>query len=99
MHSPELGDGLVIGIQTPQKPHQLHVAAALRLQPPRGPHLVQISVQVQLQQIARIVARTPCFRSFGSREPKLLHLQPLDECVDHSAHMIGWNKVVQHYWK
>jgi hypothetical protein len=35
VHPTELGDGLVIGIQPAQKPHQLHVAATLRLQPAR----------------------------------------------------------------
>jgi hypothetical protein len=99
VRSPELGNGLVVRIQTLQQPHQLHIAVALCLQPPRGAHLMQISIQIQLQQIARIVTRTPGRCGFGSREPKLFHLQPVDECVDHTAHMLVWHQIVQHCWK
>jgi hypothetical protein len=60
---------------------------------------MQISIQIQLQQIRRFVTWTPCLRSFRSREPKLFHLQSVHECVDHTAHMIGRHKIVQHYWK
>jgi hypothetical protein len=99
MHPPELGDGLVVRIQPPQKPHQLHVAAALRLQPPRRTQLMQVTVQIQLQQVARIVAGTPCLGRFRTLEPKFRHRQTIDERVDHPAHMIGWNKIVQNYRK
>ncbi len=40
-----------------QQPHQFHVATALGLQSPRGTDRVLIPEQIQLQQIARIVAR------------------------------------------
>src|ERR1700683_407878 len=53
---PELRDRLVVRIQPPQQPHQLHVAPTLCLQPPRRTDRVQIAIQVKLQQIARIVA-------------------------------------------
>ncbi len=67
VHPPELSDGLVVRIQPAQQPHQLHVAAALCFQPPRRTDLVQITVQIQLQQIARIITRSTsfsCFRTF-----------------------------------
>src|SRR5947208_7236262 len=68
MHPSELGDRLVVGLQTSQQPHHFHVALALGLQPPRRPHLPQIPVQVQLQQITRIVARSSV--SAGSARTK-----------------------------
>src|SRR2546421_1271536 len=95
MHSPELSDGLVIGNQPPQQPQQFDVAPALRFQPSRRTHLMQISVQVQLQQVSRIIARSSRVRRFGAHKSQLFHVQPTYESFDHPADMIAWNQLLQ----
>jgi len=49
MHPAELGDELVIGIKPAQQPHQLHVAAALRLKTTRETQLMKIAIQIKLE--------------------------------------------------
>ena len=56
---------------------------------------MQVAVQLQLEQIARIVPRTPRFRRLGAHEPKLVHLQLADERLDHPTQVIGWNQIIQ----
>src|SRR2546421_11607107 len=95
MHPSELGDRLVVGLQTSQQPHHFHVALALGLQPPRRPHLPQIPVQVQLQQITRIVARSSRLRRLGTHKAQLRHVQPPNERLHDSTHVVDWNQFVQ----
>ena len=57
--APKVGDGLEVGAQPAQQPDHLQVAAALRFQPSAGAHAVEVAVQVQLEQVARMVARPP----------------------------------------
>src|SRR5271157_4717249 len=74
VHPPELGDRLVVRPQPPQQPHHFHVALTLRLQPPRRAQLVPIPIQVQLQQVPRIVPRPPRLRRRGAHKPQGPHL-------------------------
>src|SRR5262249_24249753 len=50
----ELGDSLVIGHESAQKPHDLYIAPTLRLQPSRGAYPVQVTVHVELQEIVLV---------------------------------------------
>src|SRR5437879_9741802 len=95
MHPSELGDRLVVGLQTSQQPHHFHVALALGLQPPRRPHLPQIPVQVQLQQSTRIVARSSRLRRLGTHKSQRRHIQPPNERLHVSTHVVHWNQFVQ----
>ncbi len=88
MHTSELGDRLMVGNQSADQPHHFHVALTLGFQPARGPDLPQIAVEIQFQQIARIVTRTPGFSRFGANETQLRHVQPANKCFDHTADMI-----------
>jgi hypothetical protein len=60
---------------------------------------VQVAVQIQLQQIARIVTRPARLRCLGSLEAEIAHRQTADESIDHPAHMIGWHQIIQHHRK
>jgi len=99
MHPPELSDRLVIGNQPAQQPHHFHIALALSFQPARGPNLPQVPVQIQFQQIARVVTRTSSFSRFGANETQLRHVQPTHKRLDYTADMILWNQIVQGRWK
>src|SRR6266576_3670976 len=69
--------------------------AGTRPQPPRRPHLPQIPVQVQLQQITRIVARSSRLRRLGTHKAQLRHVQPPNERLHDSTHVVDWNQFVQ----
>src|SRR3974377_157077 len=99
MHPPELSDRLVIGNQPAQQPHHFHIALALSFQPARGPNLPQGPVQIQFQQIARVVTRTSSFSRFGANETQLRHVQPTHKRLDYTADMILWHQIVQGRWK
>ena len=81
--APEVGDGLEVGLQASQQPDHLDVAVGLGLQAPARAHPVEVAVDVELQQIGRIVAR-PARRlrhhagEAGGREIQLVH-EGLDE--------------------
>jgi hypothetical protein len=47
--------------------------------PPQRTHLVHVPIQVQLQQIAGIVARPPRLRRLRTHESQLRHRQSIDE--------------------
>src|SRR3954462_13794389 len=53
----EISDRLEVRLQMPQQPDYLDVAMGLGFQAPAGSNVVQIAVDVELQQIGRIVAR------------------------------------------
>src|SRR5207247_3080478 len=55
IQAPELSNRLVIGHQTAEQPHHLHVAAALAFKPPGGANMVKITVEVKSKQIVRII--------------------------------------------
>src|SRR6202521_3459681 len=95
MHAPELGNRLVVWRQPSQQPHQLDVPSALRFQPPRGPDLLKIAVQIEFQQIARIIARPPSLCRLGALKSQTRHVQPIDKCIDDTAHVIVRNQLFQ----
>jgi hypothetical protein len=66
--APEVGDGLEVGLQDSKKPDHLDVAVGLGFQPPARAHPVQVAVDVELQQVAGIVARRPV--AFGTTRAK-----------------------------
>src|ERR1700688_3421671 len=99
MHAPELGNRLVIRRQPSQQPRQLNVPSALRFQSPRGTDLLPIAVQVELQQIVRIITRPPSLGRLGALKSPTRHVQPIDKCIDDPAYMIIRNQLFQGDWK
>jgi len=95
MQPTKLGNTFVIRTQPSQQPHQLHIAPALAFQSPRGTNLLQIPVQIKLQQISRIVSRPPCLGRFCPHKSQPLHVDPVDQCVNHPAKMITRNQFLQ----
>src|SRR5438132_213786 len=70
---------------------------------PRGPprpsaaegYYHQLYPQVQLQQITRIVARSSRLRRLGTHKAQLRHVQPPNERLHDSTHVVDWNQFVQ----
>ncbi len=57
--------------------------------------MLQIPVQVQLQQIPRIITRPPGLGRLGAFESQLRHFQPLHKRIDHPADMIVGDQLLQ----
>jgi hypothetical protein len=89
----------MIRIKSTQQPHQLDIATTLRLQPARRANGMQVTVQVQLQQIPRIIAGAACLCRFRPLESKLRYQKTIYECVNYTAHVIGRHKIIQHHGK
>lgn len=93
--SAEIGDGLVVRGKTAKQPHQLHIALAFSLQPARGAHLIEVSIQIQLEQIGRIVRRATRPAQQGMSQAQLSQIQHPHKGLDDPARVICWHKVLQ----
>jgi hypothetical protein len=78
----EIGNGLVIGRQTIEQPHELNVAPALALKPARRAHLVQVPVEIQSEQVARVIRRAAGRRRLCLCKAKLAKIQTSHEGID-----------------
>jgi len=56
--APEIGNGLEVGLGASQEPDHLHIAVRLGFQAPARAHPVQVAVDVEPQQVGRIIARS-----------------------------------------
>ena len=83
----EVGDGLEVRPQPAQQPDHLQVAYRFRLQATARPHAVEIAVQVQLQHIARIIARSPRRLRPRPQETCIAQIKIVDEGID-EAHRV-----------
>jgi hypothetical protein len=88
----EVRDCLEVWLEAAQQPDDLDVAATLALQPPARSNPVQIAVDVELQQIARRIARPP--RRFDPREPGARKIQPINEGVDEPDRIVDLDVIV-----
>ena len=84
----QTGNRLEIRPQFPQQPHHLHIPPAFLLQPPARPNPVEVPVQVQLQQVSRIVRRPSCSLRLPILEPESLHVQTIYKHVYHLYRII-----------
>jgi hypothetical protein len=95
--APEVGDGLEVRLQRPQKPDDLDVAMAFGLQPPARSHAVEITVDVQLQQIARRVARPAGRLRLDPTEPGLDEIETVNEGIDKPNRIIGADAIIDRF--
>lgn len=85
---PEVSDRLEVRRQLAKKPHQFGVALRLPLQPPARLHLVQVAVEVQLQQLARVIARPPRRGRPYPAKTQRRQVQLIDEDIDHPDRVV-----------
>jgi hypothetical protein len=69
-------------LQRPQQPDDLDVATTLRLQPTARPHPIQITVDVELKEIARRVAKPARRLGFDAQKARSRQIKPINEGVD-----------------
>jgi hypothetical protein len=92
---PEVGDGLEVRREPSGQPHQLDIAASLSLEPPTRSNLVDIAVNVDLQQDARMIRRTPRRCRRDPVKSKRREVQLVNERLDDPDLVLLGDKVVQ----
>ena len=90
----EVGDRLEVGAKLTQQPDHLQVAVRLDLQAPAGPNTGEIPVDVELQQIRRIVARAALVVGPNALEPRLLEIEAIDEGINETDRVVRPHIVV-----
>jgi hypothetical protein len=93
----EIGDGLEVRLQRPQQPDDLDVAMAFGLQPAARTHAIEIAVDVELQEIARRVARPSCRLRLDPPEACLDEIEPIDEGVNETNRIVRADVVVDRF--
>ena len=97
--APEIGDGLEVRLQVPQQPDHFEVATGLRFQPPARTHSVQIAVDVELQEIARGIARAAGRLRHDTGEPCRRKAEPINKGVDEPHRVLSVDIVVHRFRK
>ena len=65
------------------------------LQPAARSHPVQIAVDIELQQVARRITRTPRRLRRRPREPRCREVQPVDESVNEPDRVVAADVIVR----
>ena len=93
----EIGDGLEVRLQRPQQPDDLDVAMVFGLEPTARTHTIGITVDVELQEISRCVARPACRLRLNPPEACLDEIEPIDEGVDEADRIVRADVIVDRF--
>ena len=77
----EVGDGLEVRHQTPGQPHQLNVALRLAFKTATGLDAIEVTVDVDLQEVGRMVGGPTCFSRDDALETQLAKVEFIDENI------------------
>ena len=95
--APKVGNRLKVGPQTAKQPDDLDVAATLALQPSARSDPIEVAVNVELQQVARRVARTPRRFRLDAPETRCREVEPVDKHVDEPHRIVGLDVIVYRF--
>jgi len=90
----ELCDGFVVKRQPREKPHHLNATPTLGFQPARRAQLQQIAVDVEREQVRRIVRRVVRRRRYRLAKSKPGKVQSGDKSIDHPADVLRGDKFI-----
>ena len=72
---------------------------SLHLQPAARPNTVEISVDVELQQIRRIVARASLVVGANTLKSGCLKVEAIDECIYETDRVVRTHVVLHSVWE
>jgi len=78
----EVCDGLEIGRETFDEPHDFDVAMRFPFQLTAGAYAVEIAIEVELQEITRVIRRSTGILENSMGETHLIQVKGVEECVD-----------------
>ena len=85
----------MIGPEFLQQPHHFDMAVCLLLQATTRTQAVEITLEVELQEIARGIARAPCHSRDGALEAAGCQVEFVDKGIDKADGMVLGNVVVE----
>ena len=91
----EVGDRLVIRRQPADQPHHFHIAPGLPLEPTARLNPVEIAVDVELQQIARMIGRPAGRQRRDPVKAETPKIELIDEDVDRPNRVVVADPVFQ----
>ena len=92
--TPEVCDGLEVGLEATQQPNHLEVSVSLQLQASAGTDAIEVVVEVEFQEVARIVPWPS--RAFGVDAPETgsLQIQAVNKCINETDRIVRSHVVV-----
>ena len=89
----------MVGSQATQQPDHFQIAGGLRLEPPAGAHPIDVSINVELEQIRRIVARSARVFRLNAPEPGCLQVTLINERLNEAHRIFSTDVIINCYWQ
>ncbi|OTP74317.1 hypothetical protein PAMC26577_15960 [Caballeronia sordidicola] len=91
--------GFEVRSQSAREPHQLNIALAFALKTPARLNPVQIAIDIDLQQLARMIGRATCSRLLCFIEAQLCKVKLLYKRLDNPDRVVLCDEVIKAFWK
>ena len=91
----EIGNGLVVGREPPQKPDDFQIAAGFTLQSPARLDAIEIPVDVKLQERRWVVGRSARRFRDNAVEVELAQIERIDERVNHANRIALVDEIIK----
>ena len=93
----KIRNGLEVGSQATQQPYHFQIAGGLRLEPPAGAHPIDVSINVELKQIGRIVARSARVFRLNAPETGCLQVTLINERLNEAHRIFSTDVIINCY--
>ena len=93
----KIRNGLEVGSQATQQPDHFQIARGLRLEPPAGAHPIDVSINIELQQIRRIVARPTRVLRLNAPETGFLQITLINERLNETHRIFSTDVIINCY--
>ena len=88
---------LEVGSQATQQPDHFQIARGLRLEPSAGAHPIDVSINVELKQIGRIVARSARIFRLNAPETRFLQVTLINERLNEAHRIFSTDVIINCY--
>lgn len=95
----EIGDCTKIASQLTEQPHHLNVALAFACKLARRANLIKVTVDVELEQIARVLARSAGLCWSAADKSQFIHFETVNECIEQTNGGICLHIFVNAVWE
>src|SRR5512132_1373827 len=83
----------------PRSSQIFQIACGLRLEPPAGAHPIDVSINVELQQIGGIVARSARVFRLNAPETRFLQVTLINERLNEAHRIFSTDVIINCYWQ
>src|SRR5512132_748760 len=86
-------------LKSGRKPRSSHITSRLRVAPPAGAHPIDVSINVELKQIGRIVARSARVFGLNAPETRFLQVTLINERLNETHRVFSTDIIINCYWQ